>query len=113
MTQEEYIQKREELRQQEIKITTKRKILEAEYIESLNKPYEHLFNKKVNVIYKSWFGVNDIEKERTEVAYWGGYYMQFGEFRPRFYQVKKDGSMSSRELHLYPKEIISMEEVKN
>lgn len=111
MTREEYIQKSEELRKQEIEIQTKKSELQAEYKKSLNAPYEHLLSKKVRVTYKPWRWVSDDSAEQTVVCYWGGYYMQFGEFRPLFYQVKKDGSISSRELHVYAKEILSMEEV--
>jgi len=111
MTREEYIQKSEELRKQEIEIQTKRKELQAEYKKSLNAPYEHLLFKKVRVTYKAWGWLSDDSAEQTVVCYWGGYYIEFGEFRPRFYQIKKDGSISSRELHVYAKEILSMEEV--
>ena len=111
MTREEYIQKSEELHKQEVEIQTKRHELQAEYINSLNAPYEHLLSKKVRVTYKTWGWVKGDSAEDTVVCYWGGYYIQFGEFRPRFYQIKKDGSMSSRELHVYAKEILSMEEV--
>lgn len=113
MTREEYIQKSEELQKQEVEIRTKRSELQEEYRSSLNKPYEHLLYKKVRVAYKAWFWNDKSEEERTDIGYWGGYYLEFGEFKPCFYQVKKDGTMSSRELHLYPKEIISMEEVKS
>ena len=111
MTREEFIQKSEELQKQEAEIRTKRSNLFAEYKESLNEPYKHLLYKKVTITYKTWFWNNKSDEERTEVGYWGGYYQEFGEFKPRFYQVKKDGTRSSRELHLYPKEILSMEEV--
>lgn len=113
MTREEYIQKSEELQKQEIEIRTKRNELQAEYKKSLNAPYEHLLFKKVRVTYKTWFWNDESDEERTDIGYWGGYYIEFGEFKPRFYQVKKDGTMSSRELHLYPKEILSMEEVED
>lgn len=111
MTREEFIQKSEELQKQEAEIHTKRKELQAEYKKSLNAPYEHLLSKKVRVTYKTWGWRAGDPAEETVVCYWGGYYIQFGEFRPRFYQIKKDGSISSRELHLYAKEILSMEEV--
>lgn len=111
MTREEFIQKSEELQKQEIEIRTKRNELQAEYKKSLNAPYEHLLFKKVRVTHKTWFWNDKSDEERTDIGYWGGYYIEFGEFKPRFYQVKKDGTMSSRELHLYPKEILSMEEV--
>lgn len=111
MTREEYIQKSEELQKQEIEIRTKRNELQAEYKKSLNAPYKHLLLKKVRVTYKTWFWNDKSGEERTDIGYWGGYYIEFGEFKPRFYQVKKDGTMSSRELHLYSKEILSMEEV--
>jgi hypothetical protein len=111
MTREEFIQKSEELQKQETEIRAKRSNLFAEYKESLNAPYEHLLSKKVRVTYKTWGWRASNPEEETAVCYWGGYYIQFGEFRPRFYQIKKDGSISSRELHLYAKEILSMEEV--
>lgn len=111
MTREEYIQKSEELQKQEVQIKTKRGELQEEYRKSLNEPYKHFLYKKVTVIYKTWFWNDKSDEERTDIGYWGGYYLEFGEFKPRFYQVKKDGTMSSRELHLYPKEILSMEEV--
>ena len=111
MTREEFIQKSEELRKQEIEIQTKKGNLFAEYKESLNEPYKHLLYKKVTITYKVWSWAINPDEVRTDVGYWGGYYQEFGEFKPRFYQVKKDGTMSSRELHLYPKAILSMEEV--
>ena len=111
MTREEYLQKSEELHKQELVIKTKRRELQEEYKKSLNALYEHLLFKKVRVTHKTWFWNDKTDEERTDIGYWGGYYIEFGEFKPRFYQVKKDGTMSSRELHLYPKEILSMEEV--
>lgn len=113
MTREEYIQKSEELQKQEIEIRTKRNELQAEYKKTLNAPYEHLLFKKVRVTYNTWGWDADGSAEKTVVCYWGGYHIQFGEFRPRFYQIKKDGSISSRELNVYAKEILSMEEVKD
>jgi hypothetical protein len=113
MTREEYIQKIEELKQQELEIKVKKGELYEEYKESLNEPYKHLLNKKVTVTYNSWFWNDKSDEKKTVTGYWGGYYLEFGDFKPRFYQVKKDGSMSSRELHIYPREIISMEEVKS
>lgn len=111
MTKEEYTQKIEELRRQEIEIATKRKALQEEYKKSLNKPYEHLLFKKVCVTYKPWGWLSNDIDDKTVVCYWGGYRLDFGEHKARFYQIKKDGSMSQRELHLMPKEIISMVEV--
>lgn len=111
MTQEEYNQKIEDLRQQEVEIQARKREAQAEYQNHLNKPYEHLLQKKVRVVYKQWGWTPKEMTEKTEICYWGGYYLQFGEFRPRFYQVKKDGSISSRELHIYAKEILSIEEV--
>lgn len=110
MTREEYNQRMEELREQEIKIASQKKEVQEEYRKSVNKPYEHLLHKKVTVIYEyqPW-ATRDIE-EKTAICYWGGYYLEYGDFRPGFYQIKKDGSMSSRELYLRPHKIISMEE---
>lgn len=110
MTREEYNLRMEELRKQEIKIASQKKEAQEEYRKSLNEPYKHLLNKKVTVTYEKAKWLTWETEIKREVCYWGGYYLEYGEFRPQFYQIKKDGSMSSRKLHLYPNAIISMEE---
>ena len=62
------------------------------------------------MIYEHEFWATREIVEKTVVCYWGGYHLEFGDFRPILYQIKKDGSMSSRKLYLYPNAIISMEE---
>ena len=110
MTREEYNLRMEELREQEIKIASQKKEVQEEYRKSVNKPYEHLLCKKVTVIYEYQIWATREIVEKTEICYWGGYSLVYGDFKPRFYQIKKDGSMSSRKLYLYTNAIISMEE---
>lgn len=110
MTREEYNLRMEELREQEIKIASQKKEVQEEYRKSVNKPYEHLLCKKVTVIYEHQIWATREIVEKTEICYWGGYSFNYGDLRPRFYQIKKDGSMSSRELYLRPYKIVSMEE---
>ena len=100
----------EELREQEIKIASQKKEVQEEYRKSVNKTYEHLLNKKVTVTYEKKTWLTRQTEIKREVCYWGGYCLEYDEFRPQFHQIKKDGSMSSRKLYLYPDAIISMEE---
>lgn len=110
MTREEYNLRMEKLREQEIKIVSQKKEVQEEYRKSLNEPYKHLLNKKVAVTYEHKTWLTRQTETKRDVCYWGGYCLEYGEFRPQFYQIKKDGSMSSRKLYLSPNAIISMEE---
>lgn len=110
MTREEYNLRMEELKEQEIKIASQKKEVQEEYRKSVNKTYEHLLNKKVTITYEQKTWLTRQTEIKRDVCYWGGYCLEYGEFRPQFYQIKKDGSMSSRKLYLYPNAIISMEE---
>lgn len=108
MTKEEYCRRLAVLRLEEDAIKTKISELKIDYVASVNAPYKHLLGKKVNVTYKGFFD----ESIQTHTCYWTGYKLNtYGKVKATFKQVKKDGTMSSREEHLYVEEIVSMEEV--
>lgn len=109
MTKEEYYSRLDVLRSEESAIKNRILELKNDYLVSVNEPYKHLLGKKVMVTYK---GFSD-ENVNTHTCYWMGYRLVgFGEFRPTFSKVKKDGNMSAVEERLYVKDIVSMEEVK-
>ena len=111
MTREEYTQRMDELRAQELRILSQKRDVQEEYRKSLNEPYEHLLHKKIIVTYEQKKWMTGTTETKRDVCYWGGYFLEYGvDFKPLFYQIKKDGSMSSRRLWLYPDKIISMEE---
>lgn len=91
MTEKEYIEKMEEFKRRESEIRAERAQVSREYEVSLNKPYEHLLNKKVKITYIDWRN-----EEITMEGFWGGFHYEWGGFVPVFYQIKKDGTMSSR-----------------
>lgn len=109
MTKEEYYSRLDVLRSEESAIKNRILELKNDYLVSVNEPYKHLIGKKVVVTYK---GFSD-ESVKIDTFYWMGYRLGgFGELRQTFNKVKKDGTMSAMEAHLYAKEIMSMEEVK-
>jgi hypothetical protein len=109
MTKEEYCSRLDVLRSDESAIKTRIFGLKRDYMVSVNAPYKHLLGKKVVVTYKGFFD----ESIQVRTCYWNGYKLNtYGEVKPMFKQVKKDGTMSSRDEHLYVEEIVSMEEVE-
>ena len=110
MTKEVFYNKMADLQSELSAVKSRIAALKNEYVVSLNESYKHLLGKKVRVTYVGFF---DHRGERTEVCYWLGYKTtRFDDVKPTFNQVKKDGTMSSREAHLYVSEILSMEEVE-
>lgn len=109
MTNEEYCRRLAVLRLEEDVIKTKISELKRDFIVEANAPYKHLLGKKVVVTYKGFFD----ESIQVRTCYWHGYKLNtYGEVKPIFKQVKKDGTMSSREEYLYVKDIVSMEGVE-
>lgn len=95
MTEKEYNEKMKEFKRREAEIRAERSQVSHEYEVSMNKPYKHLLNKKVRITYEGW-GRDKI----TVDGFWGGFHYEWGGFVPVFYQIKKDGTMSSRRQHL-------------
>lgn len=109
MTKEEYLSRLDVLHSEEDAIKTRIFELKKDYMVSANAPYKHLLGKKVVVTYKGFFD----ESIYVRTCYWHGYKLNtYGEVKPIFKQVKKDGTMSSREEHFYVEDIVSMEEVE-
>lgn len=109
MTKEEYLSRLNVLRSEESAIKTRIFELKKDYMVSVNAPYKHLLGKKVEVTYTGFFDKNI----QVHTCYWTGYKMNtYGDINPTFQKVKKDGTMSSREDHLFVKDIVAMEEVE-
>lgn len=109
MTEAEYYAKIKEIWAKEDELREERRQIQKEYLETLNSPWKDFVFKKVKVRYTSRIS----REERTEketICYWGGFIFKYGGPNPTFYQIKKDGTQSSREANLgWEPQIISME----
>lgn len=109
MTEVEYNAKIKEICKKEEELREERRQIQEEYLKTLNSPWKDFIFKKVKVRYTSRISW----KERTEketICYWGGIILKYGQPCLTFYQIKKDGTQSSREANLgWEPQIISME----
>lgn len=108
MTQQEFEQQYNEIDSQIYELKLKQGRLEDDYCRIINEPFKHLLKKKVLVKFVNYWG-----KTKQEISYWGGFCVNYATSVPMFYQIKKDGSMSTKRHRFECKEIIEMEEIKN
>ena len=110
---ETYLVEMRKLHEEEQRIRYNKKLLLKEYVDAINKDYEHLLNKKVEITYT----VNGKEGYQKDIVYWGGYNVlddfDFIEI-PMLYKVKNNGQMSSIRYRLQEdwSEIIDIKEVE-
>ena len=97
-SQKEAIKKLKELEKEQRALA--RKIYETEL--EIEKPYEHMIHKVVEVTYKTTDNV-----EQKELAIWGGYDIIDAKYIiPRFYKVGRGGRIAHNGQHLTHLEIL-------
>lgn len=97
-SQKEAIKKLKELEKEQRALA--RKIYETQL--DIEKPYEHMNNKVVEVTYKTADNV-----EQKELAIWGGYDIIDSKYIiPRFYKVGRGGRIAHNGQHLTHLEIL-------
>ena len=84
--------------------------LENDFEITINEPFNHLLNKKVEVLYIS--GMEDTyDQELKTISYWSGYRVVNGQAIPVFFKPNPDGTKSLQRDYFGVKEIISMYEI--
>ena len=110
---ETYLIEMRKLHEEDQRIRKNKKLLLKKYVEAINKDYEHLLNKKVEITYT----VSGKDGYQRDIAYWGGYNVlddfDFIEI-PMLYKVKSNGQISSIRHRLKEgwSEIIDIKEVE-
>ena len=95
--QKEAIKKMKELEREYDAFRRKCAKKQQALIDELEKPYEHLFYKVVEVTY-----ITPDKVEHKELAIWGGYYTtNIRDIHPWFYKVGRGGKIASgKHIHL-------------
>jgi len=109
MTEAEYNAKIAEISTKEDELREERREVQKKYIETLNLPWKEYLFKKVKIKYSARVHWHE-RKEMETICYWGGVSLKYSSPYYTFYQVKKDGTQSSRTADLgWDVKLISME----
>lgn len=73
----------------------KRQVI-REYVAYMNSQKEQFMDKKVKVKYFDYG-----RKEKEASVYWGGFAYEWGDIKPIFFKVKKDGTKSLQHASIY------------